>query len=209
MIPFKAPEYHAGAFNCPHCGAYSNQNWFNIYVQTSGFEKIKDIDLAFCTHCSKYSLWHQSRMIYPSCGTAPLPNPDLPDDTKADYEEARSIVSLSPRGASALLRLVIQKLCKHLGEKGENINADIANLVKKGLPLKVQKALDVVRVVGNNAVHPGQIDLKDDVETSEKLFDLINLIVEVMITQPKHVDELYKSLPQSQKEAIRKRNNQA
>jgi len=51
--------------------------------------------------------------------------------------------------------------------------------------------------------------LKDDVETSEKLFDLINLIVEVMIAQPKHVDELYKSLPQSQKEAIRKRNNQA
>jgi len=210
MIPFKAPVFGAKAFNCPHCGAYSNQDWFDIGIYIgAAWKKIEDLNIAFCTHCGKYSLWHQKRMIYPSCATAPLPNPDLPDEIKADYEEARSIVSLSPRGAAALLRLAIQKLCKHLGEKGENINTDIANLVKKGLPAKVQKALDIVRVVGNNAVHPGQIDLKDNVEIAEKLFDLVNLIAEVMITQPKHVDELYESLPQSQKEAIRKRDNQA
>jgi len=148
-------------------------------------------------------------MVYPYSGTAPLPNPDLPDDIKVDYEEARSIVSLSPRGAAALLRLVIQKLCKCLGEKGESTNTDIANLVKKGLPGKVQKSLDIVRVVGNNAVHPGQFDLKDNAEVAGRLFGLVNLIAEVLITQPKHVDELYESLPESQKEAIRKRDSQA
>ena len=169
--------------------------------------RVNEIDLAYCAHCSNYSLWHLGRMIYPSVGTAPLPNPDLPDDIKADYEEARCIVSLSPRGAAALLRLAIQKLCKYLGEKGENLNSDIANLVKKGLPLKVQKALDIVRVIGNNAVHPGQIDLKDDSQTAEKLFGLVNLIAQVMITQPKHVDDLYESLPDNQKEAINKRDN--
>jgi len=146
-------------------------------------------------------------MIYPSGGTAPLPNPDLPDDIKVDYEEARSIVSLSARGAAALLRLAIQKLCKCLGEKGENLNTDIAGLIKKGLPSKVQKALDIVRVIGNNAVHPGQIDLKDDSQAAGNLFELVNLIAEVMITQPKHVDELYEGLPEDQREAIVKRDD--
>jgi hypothetical protein len=38
----------------------------------------------------------------------------------------------------------------------------------------VQQSLDIVRVIGNDAVHPGQIDLTDDIETATKLFVLIN-----------------------------------
>ena len=105
------------------------------------------------------------------------------------------------------MRLSIQKLCKELGEKGKNINDDIGELVKKGLPIKIQQALDYVRVIGNNSVHPGQIDLRDDKETAINLFILINLIAEVMITQPKEVDKLYNSLPQEQKDAIAKRDS--
>ena len=122
------------------------------------------------------SAWYEGHLIYPDQGTGPPSNPDLPEDVRADYLEAQSIANKSPRGAAALLRLAIQKLCKQLGEPGENINADIASLVKKGLHVRVQQALDVVRVIGNNAVHPGQIDLKDDRETAAALFDLVNLV---------------------------------
>lgn len=84
------------------------------------------------------------------------------------------------------------------GRKGKNINEDIANLVKSGLPLKVKQSLDIVRVIGNNAVHPGQIDLTDDVDTASKLFVLLNIIADVMITQPREVDKLFNSLAANQ-----------
>jgi hypothetical protein len=94
----------------------------------------------------------------------------------------------------------------NLGESGENINDDIANLVKKGLSPTLQKALDTVRVIGNNAIHPGELDLKDDNETAIVLFGLVNLITEVMITQPKEVEQLFGKIPKGAKEAIDKRD---
>lgn len=146
-------------------------------------------------------------MIFPITGNVPLPNGDLPDEVKFDYLEAAQIVNLSPRGAVALLRLSIQKLCKALGESGENINSDIRNLVAKGLPVRMQQALDSVRVIGNNAVHPGQIDLIDNTEIANKLFAFINIIADILITQPKQIDEFYTNeIPDSAKQAIAKRD---
>jgi hypothetical protein len=95
-------------------------------------------------------------MIFPSALPAEPPNLDLPNDIIDDYEEAREIANKSPRGAAALLRLAIQKLCKHLGQPGKNINDDIKALVAAGLPPKVQEALDIVRVVGNDSVTQDQ-----------------------------------------------------
>jgi hypothetical protein len=145
-------------------------------------------------------------MIFPDSATAPLPNADLPKDNADDYSEARSIINKSPRGAAALLRLCVQKLCQHLGESGKNINADIAALVKQGLNPKIQKSLDIVRVVGNDAVHPGQIDLKDQPETATSLCQLINIIADTLITQPKLIDNLYSGLPEDKREHIAKRD---
>jgi len=74
------------------------------------------------------------------------------------------------------MRLVVQKLCAHLGREREEIDDDIASLVSKGLNPLIQQALDVVRVVGNEAVHPGTIDIKDGRDTALRLFELVNAI---------------------------------
>lgn len=146
-------------------------------------------------------------MIFPHRSSAPLPNPDLPNEIQKDFNEARDVLNVSNRGAAAILRLCIQKLCAHLGEKGRNVNEDIASLVAKGLPEKVQQALDVVRVVGNNAVHPGQLDIKDDQEIAIALFYLVNVIADAMITQPKAIQVMYdKLVPASQQAAITQRD---
>jgi hypothetical protein len=206
---YYTPEFDKQSFHCPHCGVYARQLWKDISIFNNGLETVPDVKLAYCTHCQDKSLWFNENIIEPNIGGVTVPNQDLTQDIKDDYYEARDILNKSPRGSAALLRLAIQKLCKELGEKGKNINDDIAELVKKGLPLKIQQALDYVRVVGNNAVHPGQIDLKDDKKTAINLFNLINLIADVMITQPKEVENLFNTLPKEQKNAISKRDNNA
>jgi hypothetical protein len=132
----------------------------------------------------------------------------LPGSVKDLYLEAASISSKSPRGASALLRLAIQVLCAELGESGNNINSDISALVKKGLPERVQQALNIVRVTGNNAVHPGQIDV-DDPEVVSNLFELINVIAEYTISMPNRIGSLYGSLPDGAIKQIKKRDKDA
>jgi hypothetical protein len=146
-------------------------------------------------------------MIVPSEAPVPPHHQDLPEVCIDGYNEARDIVARSPRAAAALLRLTVQKLMVELGEKGKDINSDIGDLVKKGLPVLVQQALDICRVVGNNAVHPGKIDLNDTPEIAHILFDMINLIVEDRIERPKHIQSVYEKLPEGAREAIKKRDN--
>jgi hypothetical protein len=167
---------------------------------------VMNVHVSLCYNCNKIAIWLFDSLVWPRSGEAPTANPDLPDDVRADYDEAGLVLDASPRGAAALLRQAVQRLCKHLGEEGKHIDTDIASLVAKGLDPRVQKALDVVRVIENNAVHPGQIDLKDDRPTAENLFGLVNLIAEIMISQPKHIDDLYRGLPEGALRAIEKRD---
>ena len=203
----KQPTCGASAYHCPSCGAYAAQEWHQAHGMRKGqFCLIEHFKISICSHCKKPTIWHYSSMVYPNVMTVPPPNPDLNTDIKKDYKEAANIVNRSPRAAAALLRLCVQKLCKQLGRPGKKIDDDIAALVKDGLPKKIQQALDVLRVVGNNAVHPGQIDLADDKDLATKLFDLLNLIAESQLTQPKKIGAMFDDLPQTQKDHIEKRD---
>jgi len=172
-----------------------------------GGEFAKDLKMARCEHCLDYSIWKSDTMIYPYLSVAPQPNPDMPEDVVKDYREAASILALSPRGSAAILRLAIQKLCIHLGQPGKDLNSDIGKLVERGLKIDVQKALDTVRVIGNNSVHPGQIDVRDDPAIAESLFQLVNFIVDSMISQPKRIAEVYNKLPPTAKAQISDRDS--
>ena len=138
--------------------------------------------------------------------TDPPPNSDINDDIIEIYEEARAIANRSPRGAAALLRLCLQMLCVQLGLPGENLNEDIRELVKQGLPARIQQALDVIRVIGNEAVHPGQIDIDDNLEIVGQLFTMLNVIAHNRITEPREIDAIYASLPDSKREQIERRD---
>ena len=109
-----------------------------FFVDNSKYGEVdvNNVWLSRCYNCSELALWICDRMIYPQRGEAPTANPDMPGDSRRDYDEASAILDQSPRGAAALIRLAIQKLCKELGQPGKNINDDIGALVKGGLELK-------------------------------------------------------------------------
>ena len=205
MTKYYPPTDKTQQFHCIHCSVYAKQKWS---VLCFGYHNsnVSPITFCVCEHCQEVSYWHDGRMIIPAEAPVAPPHPDMPKSIVKEYQEARSIFGRSPRAAVALLRLAIQKLMVELGEKGENINADIKALVSKGLPVQVQQAFDYCRVIGNNAVHPGEINLNDTPEMGQHLFNMLNFIVEDRITRPKHIASLYSQLPEAARSAIKERD---
>src|SRR5207253_177746 len=149
-MAYVTPDTNQKAFTCPHCGVFARsykwgyQNARNCPPLHE--EHVWEALVVFgqCEHCDGLCIWYKEILVYPNRGSAPLPPSDMPSAVKEDYEEAAKIAITSPRGAAALLRLAIQKLCIHLGGTGTNLNNDIGMLVSQGLPITVQKALDSV-----------------------------------------------------------------
>lgn len=215
---YVAPKKDLKAFNCPFCGAYAHMIWvdatFYINKDTS-FVRGMDHDIvgARCSKCQKISLWNEDKMVFPSSSTVEIPNEDMPESVQELYNEAREIVNKSPRGAAALLRLALDKLCDEVCldcKTKRNINEKIKLLVEYGLPKRLQQAFDFVRVTGNDAVHDlGSINIQDNHEIATALFGLLNLIVEKMITEDNQINEYYNSIPQNLRDSIEKRDNKA
>jgi hypothetical protein len=200
------PESKVPRFHCIHCGVYSQQAWHDLSFRANNVLNPTDGRICICTHCRKPSFWVKDRLVDPASAPVEPAHPDLPDQCQREYNEASAVFTHSPRASAALIRLALQELMPTVGGAGKNINDDIRTLVSKGLPVMVQQALDVCRVVGNNAVHPGEIQLNDTPEIAQSLFRLINIIVEEMIAKPKEIERMYASLPQSARDAIAKRD---
>jgi Domain of unknown function (DUF4145) len=212
-MTFTVPSFRAAAFTCPHCQAFAHVVW----TQTGYLNRHENTPAwwAQCAHCKKFSLWLADnsnhgcmvgRMLVPAESNAPAAHSDMPEDVARDYEEARVVSQISPRAACALLRVAIERLCRSLNAKGNTINDQIADLVQQGLPVLVQQSLDAVRVIGNNAVHPGTMDPEDVAEVTTSLFALVNIIIEDRITRPKMVAAVFESLPESTRKAIEQRD---
>lgn len=206
-------------FTCPFndCRTFAVQHWgqpngmgINYgagHVGSRNTGKMPAVNFSRCEACDREAIYIGGQIVLPGETDAPPPAVDLPSDCIPDYEEARGILPRSPRGAAALLRLVIQKLLPHLGSTKTTIDAGIGELVASGkIKSQIQQALDTVRVIGNESVHPGEMDLKDDRDTALAMFRIINLIVETEITEPKRLNALYASLPQSKLAGIAQRD---
>lgn len=219
MSKHVAPTFHAKAYTCMFCSVLTSMTWVPLWIRQGGGVRLSSFQLCYCGHCGQNSLWLNTtekdlgeeapmtgRLILPSTAAAPVAHVDLPPDCKVDFEEAREISSRSPRGAAALLRLCLQKLCMELGGKGKKVDDDIGMLVRAGLNPKIQQAFDVVRITGNHAVHPGEISLEENPDHVTVMFEMINLIVEELISRPRQIEERFNSLPAGALEAISRRD---
>ena len=170
----------------------------------------KPLGVAVCGGCDSTQLFTRTGVqIWPtSDGDAPPPHVDMPEEIRREYDEAASILSKSPRGAAAILRLALQKLCPLLGATEKDINPAIAQLVAAGkIGPELQQALDTLRVIGNESVHPGTMDMTDDVETASALCNVLNYVIEKAISDPKKIAALYNSLPEEKLKGIARRDS--
>lgn len=126
----------------------------------------------------------------------------MPENVKEIYEEASLVLGDSPRAACALLRLALQELMKYLKEniqiyselKLGNIKNDIEEIINIGNFYQdqkemLEKAMNSVRLIGNRASHPSELDINDNPEIANILFEMINFIVGEIITKPKEREE--------------------
>lgn len=224
-VAYHPPRYKAIAFHCPRCSVYAKQTWFGTCASIktlevgsgrSGSWRVKehdltdaiDLEVSLCDACNQYAIWLEEALLYPANVSVPKSHGDMPEEVSKLYNEAAQVLPVSPRAAAALLRLALQKLLGLVGCEGKNINNDIKHLMKsKDITTDMQKALDVLRVFGNNSVHPGQIDLNEDPEKVRAMFAFINYVVDGLISRKKQINMLFEGLPEKQKESIKKRDN--
>lgn len=207
------PEKAQNKYTCPHCNTLSQMQCDKHHFDSDKYRTRMNellisnvLTIHKCQCCGKKILWIDDTYIYPDIVSEEA-NPDMPNSVKQLYNEAALISNKSPRAACALLRLAVDKLCLELGETDRDINKNIGALVKRGLSQDVQQALDIVRVVGNKAVHPGQIAFDvDDYATATMLMHLLNMIVTRMISEPNEINCLYQGLPESVKKSIENRD---
>ena len=208
---YMEPARNRLAFTCPHCSALAGMRSIDLFVNTGGghFQMEPLWGWRSCAACGGDVMWRYDELAYPSIETGPPPNDDLLESVRQEYDEARDVGQKSPRAAAALLRLALDKLTAELdgGKYAKlDINKRIGAMVRDGLHPSVQQMLDSVRVFGNNAVHPGQLDLNADATLIDSLFWLLNEICDEMISKPKQQAAIYAALPQSSLDQIAKRD---
>lgn len=229
----------ATSFICPQCGTKTSST-FDAYrgFDTSPISqdkwKMADVEarqrlldehalsapgsiiiVSHCQTCEKSSIWietiSEETLAYPHISSiAPTPNTDMPIAAKEIYQEAASIVELSPRAAVGLLRLASQIIVDEVIDGKGSLNDKIGKLgAKLGSDDLITQGLDVMRVYGNDNVHPTQttqIKLTDTAEDAKILFVILNYIVTALITPSLGIARLHDALSDTQKASITRRD---
>ena len=114
--------------------------------------KMANLHLSSCHSCNGFALWVGERLAFPM-------NVDkTPALVEEDVEEAAAILNKSPRGAIALMRVCIQKLMPLLKQGGKSLDDSMSSLVRKGLEVEIQQAMEVLQVLRNDPVQPTNLD---------------------------------------------------
>lgn len=222
MPKYIVPQRLLDVFTCPYCDVTAIQKWYGNqsavhvaefyddleggkYLQYAG-EIISDSAISGwlfskCESCRGIAVWHNEEMVHPFVCPVDEPNSDMPESIRARYVEASKVVALSPVSAAALLRLALQLLLKEVlqEESTGNICEDIRKLKNQPIDISLIKALDIIRISGNESVHPGTLNLNANKDDALYLFDLLNMICDQFFTQPRKMQEMYEKMPESKR----------
>lgn len=230
-IPDDAPRG-----SCGHCG---NEGCTDLIASFTSYKNYEEgpfdyttWNIYYCPLCNditlekeyefseKYDYDHDGNMVlnkdfeclYPLVINNTEMSHNMPDDLSEDYREAQAVSGISPRSAAALLRLLLEKLCKKylieakLIQGNKSLNDMIRILVKEGISDSIQKACDILRITGNDTVHAGTIDIRDDSKSVKLLFKLTNMVADYLDMKYKMIEEEYLTLPKEKRDQVVQRD---
>ncbi len=146
----------------------------------------KEAVISQCQACDGLIFWECEEMVYPIPRGMEAAE-DMPEKAKEFFNEAQSIITLSPRAACALLRICLELLVNFAGEGKAGFNKKrplIDRINMLGTSADILDLLHTCRVTGNEFSHPGEINLEneDTPEIAENLSLLINALVGIWIS---------------------------
>src|SRR5580704_18524164 len=159
--------------------------------------KLLNLHVSRCYNCKGFTVWVRDRLVFPvTVEEAPhviegefqgavvdlqapaedvqhgnehvQANAEEVDEASEDFEEAAAILNKFPRGAAALTRICIQKMMPLVKANAKNPDENFSSLVRKGLEVEIQQAMDVLQVVRKNPLQRSEVDLKEENETAKK-----------------------------------------
>jgi hypothetical protein len=100
------------------------------------------------------------------------------DEASEDFEEAAAVLNKSPRAVTALIRICIQNMMPLLKETGKSLDENISSLVRKGLEVEIQQAMDVLQVFRRNPGQESDVDLRDETAIATRMLESLKEILE-------------------------------
>lgn len=129
------------------------------------------------------------------------------------------MLPLSRSAGAALVRAALEKQVRLLDSdapRGTRLDDHIARLSRE-VSRPLGEVLDIIRHVGNAALHGSQDDdlvymyMSEDAaadELAEMMFEAINDLIEELVARPEKTSSLWKKLPSGVKETIERKRAQ-
>ena len=154
--------------------------------------KLLNLHVSRCYNCKGFTVWMRDRLVFPVRGDEP---PDVvevdfeevaedvqetaeDEEVSEDFEEAAAILNKFPRGATALMRVCIQKLVPLLKQDGNYLNDYISSLVRKALEVEIQQSMEVLQVLRKDPGQPSKLETQEDKEMALRFVDSLKAILE-------------------------------
>jgi hypothetical protein len=209
---------------CPHCniGIHLELEVQKAFQIEQLIEKETGYELAqgFCPECKRpivlmrYGQYKwvdnegeitnvlREEIIYPKFFARSI-DPNVPPKYQDAYNEANSVLMLSPKASAALSRRLLQNILwdeYHL--KRRNLDTEITEFIQlPNTPAEITEALDAIRNIGNFAAHPikytntGEI-VEVEPGEAEWLLEVLEALFDFVFVQPGRARERIDKLNQ-------------
>lgn len=211
---------------CPKCAVIFMPN-SEVYKPLRWEQQFNDnygIEICCCPNCDQMTIFltigvfitkeeepqvemveiFSRQMLYPNTTMKEVP-PEVPRSYADEFQEAWSVITISPKASAALSRRLLERILAEVyGHNQTTLSSQIEAFLKgNDIPANLKGDVDAIRNIGNFAAHPikdSQTGTIIEVEPQEAdwLIAVLESLFEVAFVQParaqKRRDELNQKL---------------